>query len=479
MKFLGKSQKKEAVLIVIMLMLLLFFAYWQIIDHLRHRRELNLAVDALSKDVNAALIGILNSQPRFGQIVLEKSVRKKILSYIKNSKAGRLKAVALINSDGKVIMNKFTPESNDDLWFKKIYNANYKKVRVLYAHIAAESGLSGGNPVIGTKKTVISMINLISTEQSSLKKDIPPDGKQLSTKIKGLLSEDYLQKKTVYEIVYLLDVSFRNKNIASDLLLRIASLIFSSVAFAVFCRALLNLNKNFNLRILLSREQDKNEYLKEMHLVAAGLAHDIKNPLNIVRGATQSIAQKSQDDSTREKAILIVDEVDRINSRLNKFLSYSNLTPLKIAPLNLKEIITEIVSILKFDSEDKNITIEIHIHDIIILADKQALSQIIFNLLHNALNAVNENGTISISLIQNGGLLVSLEIEDNGSGIPENIKDDIFKPYVTSSSDGTGLGLAIVKHLCFRHSWNIKYVNRKNTGAVFSIEGIEKYEQKK
>jgi len=477
MKKFRTPHKKEAVLIVIMLMLLLFFAYWQIIDHLRHKRELEQAVLSLRKDINAALVGILNSQPRFGQIVLEKSVEKKLISYMKNSHNGKLEAVALFNSNGEVLINNSTIPNKNQQWFKSKYDDNHQKVRILYAHIAAESGISGGNPVIGTKKTVMSMINLISEDQYARNGDMPPDGRQLSEKIKTLLSDDYFKKKTVYEIAYLLNVSFKNKNISTDLMLRTASLLFSSVVFAVFCYALLNLNRNFKLQILLAKEQDKNEYLQEMHLVAAGLAHDIKNPLNIVRGATQSIAQISGSDNIKGKALLIVDEVDRINSRLNKFLSYSNLTPLKIHPLHLKEVINEIVAILQFDCEDRNINIELSIPDLLIMTDKQALSQILFNLMHNALNAVNENGTILLNAYETENNFVVIEIEDNGPGIPENIKNDIFKPYVTGSSDGTGLGLAIVKHLSFRLSWQIKYKNKKNRGAVFIIKGIRKYEK--
>jgi signal transduction histidine kinase len=477
MKKIKLQYRKEAVLIIIMLMLLLFFAYWQIIDHLRHKHELDQSVYSLRKDINAALVGILNSQPRFGQIVLEKPVTAKLKSYMKNSHNGKLQAVALFNSKGKLLINTSNLPDKEQLWFRKKYGKNYLKVRILYAHIAAESGVSGGNPVIGTKKTVMSMINLISEEQQAHNGNMPPDGKQLSEKIKELLSDDYFKEKTVYEIVYLLDVSFRNKSISTDLMLRLASLLFASLAFAVFCYSLLNLNRNFKLQILLAKEQEKNEYLQEMHLVAAGLAHDIKNPLNIVRGATQSIAQVSGSDKIKEKALLIVDEVDRINSRLNKFLSYSNLTPLKIHSLKLQEIVNEIVSILQFDCEDRNIKIELSVPDIKVMADKQALSQIIFNLMHNALNAVNENGIIYLKAYEADDGFLIIEVADDGPGIPENIKNDIFKPYVTGSSDGTGLGLAIVKHLCFRLSWRIKYEDRKNCGAVFKIEGIRKDEK--
>jgi signal transduction histidine kinase len=155
-------------------------------------------------------------------------------------------------------------------------------------------------------------------------------------------------------------------------------------------------------------------------------------------------------------------------------MAYSNLkrpTPKKIL---CKNIINEIITLLKVDSDEKKITIDLDLKTEQIWADEESLRQILFNLLHNAIKAVDESGEISITSGTLNKRKVWIQIADNGSGIPENAMNDIFKPYFTLDPSGTGLGLAIVKQLAFNHGWKIKYLKNTPKGAIFRIEGIDK-----
>ena len=467
-------KKKEVVLTILMFALLIFFAYWQIIDHLRHQHEQKQAIVFLCKDINAAIVGILNSQPRFGQIVIYNSVKKQFDKLMKTGKGVKLKGVLFYNSNNEIIFNS-KKEQLKEKWYLEKYSNNYKKVSVLYNIMAKEAGVSGGNPVLGNRETVMSIINLVSSSNHNTGNNIPNEGRQISQQIKSLLSEDFFKKKTVNKIFYLLDISYYREAIFKDLILRITSLLIAIVAFCTFCYSLFNMNKSIKLEFLLSKEQAQNEYLKEMHLIAAGLAHDIKNPLNIVRGGTQTICEMTDNLELKRKGNVIVDEVDRINSRLNKFLSFSNLKSINLTSFNIKSLINEIVTILNVDCEDKEIEILNNVDNINIMADREDFTQIIFNLLHNATKAVEIGGKIKVYTVRHKDNL-ELYISDNGIGVDKTIQEDIFKPYFTSSAEGTGLGLAIVKHLCFKHGWEINLDNSGATGTTFCIKGI-KYEK--
>jgi signal transduction histidine kinase len=454
-----------------MFALLVFFSYWQIIDHLRHRNEQKQAILFLQNDINAAVVGILNSQPRFGQIVILDSVKGKLDQLMKAGKGLKLKGIIFFNSNNEIILNEKSDNFSKN-WSHEKYSNDFLKVYVLYSAIAEEAGVSGGNPVLGDQQTIMSVINLVSSSGNLESNNMPKNGQQISKQIKGLLSENFFKKKTVNKIVYLIDISYFRKAIFKDLILRITSLIFATIAFIAFCYSLFSMNKSIKLKILLSKEQAQNEYLKEMHLIAAGLAHDIKNPLNIVRGGTQTIAESTTKVEVKRKAEIIVDEVDRINSRLNKFLSFSNLKAVNISTFNLKSIISEISTILQVDCEDKDIEILNNVDNISILGDREAFTQIIFNLLHNATKAVSSKGKIQIYTLKNNDS-IDIYINDNGRGIPKDIEEDIFKPYFSSSRESTGLGLAIVRHLCFSHGWEINLKTDEKNGTTFFIKGIQ------
>lgn len=468
------SWRIESVLTVIMLGLVSFFAYWQVVDHFRLRREQKKVITFLNNDISTALAGILNSQPRFGPIVLKDSIAEKVNELINSGKGNPVKGVAFFNSQGKLLFSLKKP-GTDKKWYKSNAIQPYIKISRKYEDIAAMSGLEGSHPIIGDRSTVIAMVNLISTSpDENLTEDLAPGGDQIGLKIKKIMSEEYFKEKTVNQVSFLLDVDFLYKTIAKDMVLRGASLLFCLIAFSFFTYSLFNLNHKVKLKVLLAQEQEATAHFRELHLLAAGLAHEIKNPLNVVRGTTQSIAElKDKPEEIKKKTAIVAEEVDRINSRINSFMAYSNLKPPKLKKLAYKNVIDEIISLLKVDSEEKQVKITSTVSDKMILADEETLRQVIFNLLHNAIKAVKNRGEIQIKSGEMAKHRIWLEISDNGPGIPENAVDDIFTPYFTLDSSGTGLGLAIVKQLVFNHGWKIKYTGKEGQGARFRIEGIK------
>jgi signal transduction histidine kinase len=136
-------------------------------------------------------------------------------------------------------------------------------------------------------------------------------------------------------------------------------------------------------------------------------------------------------------------------------------------------VANEVVRALSYDIEEKKIRVEIKGERIFIEADDQLLRQVLFNLVLNAIQALNENGEIQILSQRSNGYEASIEVRDNGPGVPPERRAEIFKPYFTTQPKGTGLGLAIVQQNVLAHGWEIECVGNLPKGAIFRITHLK------
>jgi len=224
----------------------------------------------------------------------------------------------------------------------------------------------------------------------------------------------------------------------------------------------------------LLRASELNTHLKEMNLAAAGLAHETRNPLNIIRGLAQMIS-KQQDASTevRRKTREIIDETDRVTAQLNEFINYSRPRDVRRTAVPLKTVVNEVARALTYDLEEKCVRLRFPEELPVIEADEQLLRQTLFNLLLNAVQAVERGGDIEVAawkLNSNGAML---EIRDNGPGVDPAQRTEIFKPYFTTHQKGTGLGLAVVQQIVLAHGWEIECVPNDPRGAIFRIAHLK------
>jgi signal transduction histidine kinase len=249
---------------------------------------------------------------------------------------------------------------------------------------------------------------------------------------------------------------------------------FAGVAALGVALALRNLSKSADLQFRLLRASEMNSHLREMNLAAAGLAHETKNPLNIIRGLAQMISK--QDDApapVREKSRGIVDEADRVTAQLNEFINYSRPREVRRSPVALSSAVAEVVRALGYDLEEKAIQLTVQPDLPRIEADEQLLRQALFNLLLNATQALDKGGEIRVTATRNPDNTLMLEIRDNGPGVtPENRKE-IFKPYFTTHQKGTGLGLAIVQQIVLAHGWEIECLPNEPRGALFRVSHVK------
>jgi len=238
--------------------------------------------------------------------------------------------------------------------------------------------------------------------------------------------------------------------------------------------ALSSLAKTTELQIRLIRASELNSHLREMNLAAAGLAHETRNPLNIIRGMAQMLSKAP--DSTPEihdKSLAIVNQTDKVTAQLNEFINYSRPREVRRIRLSLSLAINEVVRTLGFDIEEKKLTIESTGDPVFIEADEQLLRQVLFNLIMNAVQAVGVNGRIQIVTRKAGAAEAVLEIRDDGTGVPAENREEIFKPYFTTNQKGTGLGLAVVQQIILAHGWEIVCLPNEPKGAVFRISHLK------
>lgn len=211
--------------------------------------------------------------------------------------------------------------------------------------------------------------------------------------------------------------------------------------------------------------------LAQLHTVgeiAAGIGHEIRNPMTTVRGFLQILAQDPDIKQYRQSFDLMMEELDRANSIISEFLS---LAKDKIADFhcnNLNEIITVIFPLLQADAMVADKFIQLELGEIPKLwLDEQEIRQLIINLVRNGLEAMQPGGTIYIQTRKQLSEVI-LTVKDQGQGIEEKVKEKLGTPFFTTKENGTGLGLAICYNIIRRHNATIE-IESDQTGTAFII----------
>jgi signal transduction histidine kinase len=285
---------------------------------------------------------------------------------------------------------------------------------------------------------------------------------------------ELIQKQGIHSLVISLSTIDMHRAINADLLLRsLVSLLAMGGAIASML-AWRNVERNAELQIRLVKAGEMNTHLKEMNLAAAGLAHETRNPLNLIRGLAQMIAMQSKEvPKLKEHASTIVEEADRVTVQLNEFINYSKPRETHIAPVQVSRLVADVARTLLPDVEEKRIQLNQPESNICVEADEQLMRQAIFNVLLNATQAVAPGGRIDVRLSPAGAREVTLEISDDGPGVPVADRASIFKPYVTMRPKGVGLGLAIVAQIAAAHHWEVSCEGNEPHGAVFRFSHLK------
>ncbi len=286
--------------------------------------------------------------------------------------------------------------------------------------------------------------------------------------------QSLIAKRTLHGLVLTLSTKGLEAAAVRDLWLRSVIIVLASIAALGSALAWRNLVRSSELQIRLVRTSELNTHLKEMNLAAAGLAHETRNPLNIIRGLAQMLSrQPGTTSETQQKAREIINEADKVAAQLNEFINYSRPREVRRARLALGPVVSEVVRALSYDLEEKKINLQVKGEQLSIEADDQLLRQALFNLLLNAIQAVDGTGEIQIIAEKSNATEASLEVRDNGPGVPADRRAEVFKPYFTTQKTGTGLGLAVVQQIVLAHGWEVECLANEPQGAVFRITHLK------
>ncbi len=224
----------------------------------------------------------------------------------------------------------------------------------------------------------------------------------------------------------------------------------------------------------LENESRRRERLSEMGDMAAGAAHEIRNPLNAIGIAAQRLKMEFEPEKDADEynrlAMNILDETGRLNQILTRFLDLAKVRGTEDRPSDLSEAINKAVSSLTDEGRKSSIEIDYQSHEtVMVRASVEKLQQVFINLIKNSIQAMPDGGKVAIAVDASGKDGVIINVSDTGPGFPPEVLSKIFQPYFTTKVDGSGLGLALAYKTIADYGGTIEAINNPDSGASIRI----------
>jgi len=223
----------------------------------------------------------------------------------------------------------------------------------------------------------------------------------------------------------------------------------------------------------LQADVRRNERLTALGHMAAGVAHEIRNPLSSIKGLATYLSGKFLNEgpeNTAAKTMIL--EVDRLNRVVSELLEFARTGTMILKDTDLNVVILHALRLAEADAKIQHATLLFSPEASLPLVplNEERFTQALLNLLINAIQSMSSAGTISVSVaIEDNRRRLAIAVKDNGRGMSPEIIDSIFTPYFTTKSSGTGLGLAIVQQIVEGHNGEISVTSQPGVGSVFTI----------
>jgi len=204
----------------------------------------------------------------------------------------------------------------------------------------------------------------------------------------------------------------------------------------------------------LEEKVRRSEKLAAVGELAAGLAHEIRNPLSSIRGFAQFFKHTLKDHPReQEYAQTMVTEIDRINRVVTDLLSMARPKKLELELADVGALVKRVADLVKTEAKSRNLFLEVFIQPDMkpVSVDASLITQALLNLLLNATHSVEPGSRVAVGTELKSGRQLSIWVEDDGPGIPINLQQKVFEPFYTTREAGTGLGLAIVRSIAENH----------------------------
>lgn len=221
------------------------------------------------------------------------------------------------------------------------------------------------------------------------------------------------------------------------------------------------------------REVTRSERLASVGRLAAGVAHELRNPLTSVKLLLQNAMRKGRIEMlTPDKVELILEEVSRMESTIEGLLDFSRERPIQATPHNILETVQRALNLVSGHAEQNRIEIRFEKPNrpLLVHGDRELLHQVFVNLILNAIESMPDGGTLSIVATDKNEQRVRITVRDTGPGISAEVLPHLFEPFTTTKERGTGLGLAISRRIVDQHAGLLTAENAPEGGALFSLE---------
>jgi PAS domain S-box-containing protein len=226
----------------------------------------------------------------------------------------------------------------------------------------------------------------------------------------------------------------------------------------------------------LERRTRLAEKLAAVGTISAGLAHEIRNPLNaaslqlqlLERRLTKAMGDSDAKGTVMEPAQMVREEIERLSRLVTEFLSFARPTALNLADVDLADLARRVIDLERpvADDHETALTFSGPERPLIVAVDAERIKQVLLNLVRNALDAVEAGGNVRVS-VETDGAGARITIADDGPGIPVEIEARIFEPFFTTKERGTGLGMAIAHKIIDQHGGTLSVDGQ--SGATFTI----------
>ena len=217
------------------------------------------------------------------------------------------------------------------------------------------------------------------------------------------------------------------------------------------------------------------EKLASIGRISASIAHEIRNPLTSVKLNIQKVMENEALENIDKEHLEISQEgIGHIENFIKQMLNFTRVSELQLTDFDLEQVIDESIKMIRNTLKLKDVELVKEIHEKLphVFVDGDKIRQVILNILHNACEAVDKGGKITIDLSMlkgRRGRKVRIRVSDNGPGITKKDRENIFEPFYTTKSTGIGLGLANARKIIEQHKGTIRAVAKKEQGACFEI----------
>ncbi len=236
--------------------------------------------------------------------------------------------------------------------------------------------------------------------------------------------------------------------------------------------AVLVVARDVTERKRLQEQLRRTERVAELATVASGMAHEIGTPMNVILGRAEYLMERTKEEPVRKGLQTIVSQVERITRVMNQLLAFARRRPVEHRALNLQQTIEDNLEIFQERLAHNGITVDTSSVEVcpLVHADADQMSQVLINLVMNAIHAMPDGGILRLALVPDKGM-VKLTASDTGHGMPREVIAKIFDPFFTTKEfgKGTGLGLTVVKGIIEEHNGTIHVESEPGQGTTFTI----------